>query len=247
MNILAIETSSDACSCALRIASATFERHEIAPRQHTQLLLAMVEDVLREGALTLREVDLFAYGCGPGSFTGVRIAACAVQAMALAMQRPVLPISSLAAVAMRGAGGGGREKVSGGREKEDCGREDGDEARVIAAFDARLGEVYLGAYAITAQNASLIGAEQLATPDAVDLPQGDGWIGVGAGWAAHGEVLAARMGVRLQTVLPQVLPGAAQVARLAAVRPQAGVAAASALPGYLRREVATPRTGSLKT
>lgn len=224
MNILAIETSSDACSCALRVATATFERHEIAPRRHTQLLLAMVEDVLRDGALTLRDVDLFAYGCGPGSFTGVRIAACAVQAMALAMQRPVLPISSLAAAAMRGAADG---------------------ARVIAAFDARLGEVYLGAYAITAQCAAAsVGAEQLATPDAVTLPQGDGWIGVGAGWAVHGDVLAARMGARLHTMLPQVVPGAAQIASLAAACPQAGVAAASAIPGYLRREVATRRVGS---
>lgn len=227
MNILAIETSSEACSCALRTASATFERHEIAPRQHTQLLLGMIRDVLRDAALTLREVELFAYGCGPGSFTGVRIAACAVQAMALATQRPVLAISSLAAAAMRGAG---------------------DAVRVIAAFDARLGEVYLGAYSIAAHGVAVaVGDEQLATPDAVTLPPGDGWVGVGAGWSAHGDVLTARMGARLHTVLPQVLPGAAQIAALAASCPQAGVPAASALPAYLRRQVATPRVGLRKT
>lgn len=221
MNILALETSSEACSCALLSDSETVERYEFAPRRHTQLLLAMIEDVLRERAMQLRDMDLFAYGRGPGSFTGVRIAACAVQALALAVRRPVVPISSLAAAALRGA----------------CGA-----PRVIAAFDARLGEVYLGAFSIaTDGTVGPVGAEQLARPDAVTLPCSDGWVGVGAGWVAHGDVLSARMGARLHGTHPQVLPGAAQIAALAAACPQAAVAAASALPGYLRRDVATPR------
>lgn len=224
MNILAIETSSEACSCALYIDSRLIEQHEIAPRRHTQLLLSMVDEVLREGGLALSDLDLFAYGRGPGSFTGVRIAACAVQGLALAVQRPVVPVSSLAAAALRGARG---------------------EAQVIAAFDARLGEVYLGAYRISLQgDVTLVGDEQLAGPQEVELPDGEPWTGVGAGWSAHHEVLRGRMGPRLIDVDPQALPGAAQIAMLAATRAQCGVAAAHAIPGYLRRDVATPRRGA---
>lgn len=224
MNILAIETSSEACSCALLSAAGIVESYEVAPRRHTQLLLAMIDQVLHESALQLRDVDLFAYGQGPGSFTGVRIAACAVQALALAQQRPVVPISSLAAAALRGASGA---------------------PRVIAAFDARLGEVYVGAFSIAADGTVVaVGEEQLAAPGAVALPCAEAWVGVGAGWAAHGGVLRSRMGARLHAVDAQVLPGAAQVAALAAACPQAGVAAASAVPRYLRRDVATPRAGA---
>ncbi len=224
MNILAIETSGEACSCALLGAGGTVaERFEVAPRRHTGLLLPMVDALLADGGLAPRDLDAVAYGRGPGSFTGVRIAACSAQGLALAAGCPVLPVSCLAALAAR---------------------EPGTSRRVLAVFDARMGEVYLGAFHIRADGLpEPAGQEQLASPQEVDLPAGEPWLGVGTGWLAHGQTLAARLGARLREVRTDLHPGAAQVARLgaAALAGGAGVAPAQALPHYLRRKVATPR------
>ena len=224
MNILAIETSSDACSCALWRPDGLIERGEEAPRRHTALLLPMVEAVLAQAGLPLSAVDLLAYGCGPGSFTGVRIASSAVQGLALAVDRPVLPVSSLAAAA-----------TAGGRPGE----------RVLAAFDARLDEVYLGAFTVGDGGlAEPVADEQLAGPQRVALPGGGPWIGVGRGWAVHGERLRERIGGRLAEIRGEVLPSAGAVARLAAAAdPADALPAAEAAPGYLRRDVATPHGG----
>lgn len=225
MNILAIETSSEACSCALLLADgAITQRLEVAPRQHTQLLLPMVDSVLNEAGLSLSALDCFAFGRGPGSFTGVRIAASAIQGLALAADRPVLGISSLAGVAL-----GEDERVS---------------ESVLAVFDARMGEVYLGAFQPDADGLPVaIDEEHLASPERVALPTSGEWFGVGAGWPVHGEQLASRLGSRLRGVDASRLPSAKQIARLAAgpARRGEGIAAEQALPNYLRREVTTSR------
>ena len=92
MKLIAFDTSTDACSCALFVNGAVEERFEIAPRQHAQKLLSMVETVLREADLELGALDALAFGRGPGSFTGVRIAAAAVQALAFGADLPVVPV-----------------------------------------------------------------------------------------------------------------------------------------------------------
>ncbi len=224
MNILAIETSSEACSCALAgDGEPPRERFEVAPRRHTERVLGMVDALLADAGLAPADLDAVAFGRGPGSFTGVRIAACTAQGLALAARCPVLPVSSLAALAAR-AGAPGE--------------------RVLAAFDARLGEVYLGAFRIRDDGLpQAVGEEQLASPGELAMPAGEGWIGAGAGWRSHGGALAARLGGRLAAVREAALPGAAEVARLGmdlATR-GGGVPAARALPGYLRHRVATPR------
>jgi len=224
VNILAIETSSEACSCALKLSDGSLsQRYEVAPRQHTQLLLPMVDSLLAQAGLALSTVDCFAFGCGPGSFTGVRIAASAVQGLALAVDRPVLAVSSLAAV----AAGSGK-----------CGES------VLAVFDARMGEVYLGAFHLDARGLpSAAQAERLGAPESVQLPATGNWNAVGAGWPLHGQQLARRLGQRLLSVDSQRLPAAEQVAHLAEAPAQAGegVAAEQALPNYLRRQVTTQR------
>ena len=222
--ILGLETSGDACACAvLGDGVVLSERSRIAPREHTALLLPMVHTVLAEAGCTLEEVDRFAFGRGPGSFTGVRIAASVVQGLALARGREVAPVSSLAAAAMARAGPG---------------------ASVLAAFDARMGEVYAGAFRLDGDGLAWPeGAEVLGTPDRVALPGAGDWIGVGPGWAVHGDVLAARMGPRLLESNASVLPTASAVCRLAGAAGNA-VPAVDALPAYLRRNVASPRPGS---
>jgi len=220
VNILAIETSGEACSCALLTRDgALAECCERAPRRHTERLLPMVRELLAEHRLALADLDALAFGHGPGSFTGVRIAACTVQGLALAARRPVIAVSTLAALAARGGAAG---------------------EQVIAALDARMGELYLGCYRIGPDGLPRArSAEQLATPGAAALPAHGRWHGVGPGWAAHGEALAARLGPRLAGVRASIVPGAPEIARLAAAGGVAGPAS-QAVPGYLRREVATP-------
>jgi tRNA threonylcarbamoyladenosine biosynthesis protein TsaB len=221
VNILSVETSSDACSCALLRDGELIERFVEAPRRHTALLLPMVESVLAEAQLALGAVDLLAYGCGPGSFTGVRIASSTVQGLAMAVDRPVRAVSSLATVAMVGG----------------CPGE-----AVLAAFDARMGEVYLGTFQIGADGLAVPrGAEQLAAPGSVALPGGGDWVGVGGGWAAHGKTLRGRLGSRLVDTRSDPLPRAGAVARLAAADTTPAGPAAIVTPRYLRRDVATPK------
>src|SRR3990167_2664697 len=115
MKILAIETSTEACSVAVWVAGEVRERHEIAPRRHTDLVLPWCDELLAEAGITRRQLDAIAVGRGPGAFTGVRLAIALVQGLALALDRPVLPVSTLAVLARQGQGD-----------------------RILAAIDARM-------------------------------------------------------------------------------------------------------------
>ncbi len=225
MKLLAIETASDACSCALLAGGGCFERYRVAPRQHAQLVLSMVQELLDEARLALADLDALAFGRGPGSFTGLRIAAGVIQGLAYGANLPVIPVSSLQALAQ----GACRESGSG---------------RVLAAFDARMGEVYWGVYEDHGSGLMTASAEDLATaPEAVPLPSGGGWLGAGQGWGAHSRVLSERIGEKLGATEPDRLPRAADVATLAraAHARGAGVSAARALPVYVRNTVARKR------
>ena len=225
MKLLAIETAGDACSCALLVDGDCFERHRLAPRQHAELVLSMLQELLDEARLELAALDALAFGCGPGSFTGLRIAAGVIQGLAYGADLPVVPVSSLQALAQ----GARRESGSG---------------RVLAAFDARMGEVYWGVY--EDRGSGLMSAcmdDRVSAPEAVPLPGGGGWLGAGEGWGAYPRLLAERIGERLSATEPGRLARASDVATLAraAHGRGAGVAAARALPVYLRNEVARKR------
>ncbi|MDX1698008.1 MAG: tRNA (adenosine(37)-N6)-threonylcarbamoyltransferase complex dimerization subunit type 1 TsaB [Thiohalobacterales bacterium] len=220
--LLAIETASAACSAALWIDGEVEERHALAPRQHASLILPMIESLLVEADLAPGDLDACAFGRGPGSFTGVRIAASVIQGIAFAADLPVVPVSSLAAL----AGG--------------CVRETGI-PHILAALDARRGEVYWGRYRSSADGGVIAdGDEQVCAPQDAALPVDGDWAGAGSGWIAHGEVLTARAGERLVRVMPDLEPRAQDVATLAARDYLAGgaVDAAAAIPVYLRNKVA---------
>ena len=225
MKLLAIETASDACSVALLVDESCLERHVIAPRRHAELLLSMIQELLDEAGLALTDLDALAFGRGPGSFTGLRIAAGVIQGLAYGADLPVVPVSSLQALAQ-------------GALRENAGN------RVLAAFDARLGEVYWGAYEDDGGGFMMVHTDDLAaTPEAVPVPHGTGWLGVGEGWRAYPEILAARVGDHLRASEPDRVVRALDVATLAKLIHARGdaVSAAAALPVYIRNKVARKR------
>ena len=144
MKLLAFETATEACSVALWIDGCVRERFELAPRRHAELALPWADALLREAGIAKSQLDAIAVGRGPGAFTGVRLAIAIAQGIALALERPVVGVSTLAALAMQA---------------------DGD--RVLAAIDARMGEVYLGAFERDADGMSALDAAAL--PHAADV------------------------------------------------------------------------------
>jgi tRNA threonylcarbamoyladenosine biosynthesis protein TsaB len=217
MKLLAIDTATEACSAAIAVDAQTLERFELEPR-HGERILPMVEELLAETGLALTQLDAIAFGRGPGSFTSLRIGAGVVQGLAYGADVPVLPVSSLAALA-QGV----------------------DAPAVLAAFDARMGQVYWGAYRRGAHGlVELSGAEVVADPARVPLPEGGGWHGAGTGWDAYHAALIARVAAVLQGWSAQQYPHASAVAQLAVADFNAGrgLAPEQALPVYLRDDVA---------
>jgi tRNA threonylcarbamoyladenosine biosynthesis protein TsaB len=225
VKLLAIETAGDACSCAVLGGAESYERHLMAPRRHAELILSMVRDLLDESHLALEDLDALAFGRGPGSFTGVRVAAGVVQGLAFGAELPVVPVSSLQALAQGAL------------------RETGSE-RVLAAFDARMGEVYWGAYEAGDDGLMIARVEDcVAAPDAVPVPSVGAWLGVGEGWRSYAEALVARVGDRLAGYQAEHTARALDVAMLARAGYARGesVSASEALPVYVRNQVARKR------
>lgn len=225
MKLLAIETATEACSAALSIDGEIQACFQVEPRRHSELILAMMEQLLADAGLTLNALDALAFGRGPGSFTGVRIATGVVQGAAFGADLPVVPVSTLAALAQRGF------------------REYGAD-RLLPAFDARMHELYWGCY--REDGTGLVSPEQedkLARPQDLDPPEGAGWLGVGSGWGVYGDVLKGRLGGALRSYESGLLCSAWDVALLgvAGFAEGKGVPAEQALPLYLRDKVAWRR------
>lgn len=221
MNILAIDTATEACSVALLHDGHLFERHELAPRRHAQLALPFVDAVLAEAGIGKRQLDAIAVGRGPGGFTGVRLAISLAQGMALGLDIPVLAVSSLAALALDIA-----DEAPG--------------ATLLACIDARMGEVYAGVYRCAVDGLVQLQGDECVGPAArVLLPQAAKWAVTGSGWASYTEVLQQRIGVPVFADGARY-PRAAMIARLALPRLTRGegVAPEHALPVYLRDKVA---------
>jgi tRNA threonylcarbamoyladenosine biosynthesis protein TsaB len=216
MKLLAFETATEACSVALWIDGEVLERFEVAPRRHAELALPWADALLAEAGIAKSQLDAIAVGRGPGAFTGVRLAIAVAQGIALALDRPIVGVSTLAALAMQGQG-----------------------ERILAAIDARMGEVYLGAFERRTDATYLVGSELVAKPDAAAIPDG-AWEGVGTGFSAGNGALQQRLQDRLTSVDATALPHAADVARLGAAAFARGdaVAAERIEPAYLRDNVA---------
>jgi tRNA threonylcarbamoyladenosine biosynthesis protein TsaB len=217
MNLLAIESATEVLSLAVGAGGRVHEATIAAGQRQAELILGEIDALLARAGLAVADLHGVAFGAGPGSFTGLRIACGVAQGIAAARGIPVLGVNTLAAIA------------------EACGA-----PRVIACLDARMGEVYHAAYEKRGGALHEVIPAGLHRPDTVPLPPGEGWIGCGGGFVAHGEALAARYGPRLAAVRPDVAPSAAAIVRLAAPRLAAGEGedAASAAPVYLRDRVA---------
>lgn len=229
MNLLAFELSTEACSVAVWADGTARERHEIAPRRHADLALTWAQGLLDEAGLVKSQLDAIAVGRGPGAFTGVRLGISIAQGIALALDRPVLPVSTLAALAMAA------HDLPGGD----------DPRLVLAAIDARMGEIYFGAFELSGEDARALGDERVLSPAQAEPPDDSarssaGWYGVGTGFAAAEGVLRQRLQSRLIAVDAQALPHASCVARLAAAAWARGEALAPERlePAYLRNRVA---------
>jgi tRNA threonylcarbamoyladenosine biosynthesis protein TsaB len=224
MNLLALETSSVACSVALAAGAQIHERHEERPKAHTRLLIPMIEAVLGEGAVTLGELDAVVLGNGPGSFIGMRIAASVAQGLCYGAGLKLVPVSSLAAVAAEAL-----EKSAA--------------ARIAVAQDAHMNEVYLGCYRRggdaepVAEGATTLEAVASAAPLA-RLGDRD-WLAAGDGWHRYPE-LRERHGDRLSGVLDVRWPRARYLLDLGRRSYLAGEAIDAALlvPAYVRERVA---------
>jgi len=213
MRFAALETSTEWCSVALWREGELAGVERRAGNRHSELALPMMENLLKKTGLTVGELDAVAFGAGPGSFTGLRIACALAQGLAFPRGIPVLGVSTLEALA----------EESGAR-------------RVVACIDARMREVYYAALQKEDGGEPWGWREvipaQCVAPPALSLPDAN-WIGAGNGFAVYGN-----MG--LKKVLPEVHPTAIAVARLAAPRLAAGegVDAARAAPLYVRDKVA---------
>jgi tRNA threonylcarbamoyladenosine biosynthesis protein TsaB len=222
MNILALDSSTEACSVALMTGDQLLSRHEIAPRKHAELILPFMDQLLAEAGLALKQIDALAFGRGPGAFTGIRIATGVMQGIAFAVDLPVIPVSTLAAIAQ----GAGREHGA---------------ARVIAAIDARMDEVYWGSFEAD-ENGLMraVGEECVVSPDQAPTVEGSDWFGSGSGWSTYDTVLAEHYGSQIAETHGEYLPNAMDIAALAVREYRAGnvVQAEQALPVYLRDKVA---------
>lgn len=220
MKFAAFETSTEWCSVALSIDGEIAALEARAGQRHAELALPMLERLLAQAGISCASLDAVAFGAGPGSFTGLRIACGVAQGIAFARGLPVIGVSSLEAMA-----------------------EESGAARVVACLDARMHEVY---YAALEKQRTTEGgrapvwreviAAQCVAPAAAPVPPGGGWIGCGDGFALYGRL-------HLDRVFPEMHPGAVAVARLAAPRLAAGegVDAARAAPLYIRDKVAYTR------
>ncbi len=217
MKILALETSGDYCSVALWRDGAIVDREMPAGQRQSGLLLDLVHELLLASGELLRDVDGIAFGAGPGSFTGLRVACGVTQGLAAGAGKPVAGIGTLLALA----------QASGA-------------ARVACCIDARMGEVYCAAYEKRDDEWHTVQEAAVCAPAAVPLPPGNGWHGCGNGFGVHGAVLRARYGARLAAVDATLHARAREVAALAVpvfARGGGGPAEAAA-PLYVRDKVA---------
>lgn len=217
MNLVALETSTEYCSLAVSRGAQVFERSFHAGQRHSELALPALRELLREAEVEMQAVHGIAYGAGPGSFTGLRIACGLAQGLALARNLPVAGIGTLLALA------------------QDCGA-----GKVIACLDARMGEVYHAAYCRSGEKWIEMHAPALYKPDCVPRIDGGDWVGCGSGFRAYGAALAQHYRGSLSRTDAEAVPSATAVLRLAmpVFAAGQGLDAAAAAPLYVRDKVA---------
>ena len=220
--LLAIETSTHACSVALRANGELFHKREVAARRHGELLLPWVEALLTQAGVAFDALDAIAVSQGPGAFTGVRMGIAVAQGLAMAHNIPVVPVSSLAVCAH----GAWRLTASD---------------KHLVAFDARMGELYWGEVLVEGAGQVRLCHESVVKPQDVELPQDAGWLPVSDGWAAYPEFRESAAGCLLDNdAAIGWLPDAQDLLAIAEGEFNAGrvIQAPLLQPVYLRNNVA---------
>ena len=217
MNIVAVETSGDWCSVALWRDGRVDAREMEAGQKQSGLLIDMLMALLAECGVTLKAIDGFAYGAGPGSFTGLRIACGVVQGLAMGVNRPVAGVGALLALA----------EASG-------------KSKVVCCVDARMKEVYHAAYEKCGADWRVVHEPGVYVPGDVPALAGEGWHGRGNAFSVYGEALRARYSSSVSSVDAAAYPHAREIATLAApvFARGDGVAPEHAAPQYVRDRVA---------
>ncbi len=222
MKILALDTATEACSAALYVDGEISSRFQLAPREHSRLILKMIDSLLQESDTELQALDAIAFGRGPGSFMGIRIAAGVVQGLAFAHDIPVIPVSNLMAIA-------------------EVAFEQTGETRVLTAIDARMTEVYWAALE-RGQNGQWLTsiAETVCAPDKLVYPDKGKWLAAGTGWGSYAALMQADTDITICDTLADCLPSASAIVSIAVQEYRQGntVKAAQAQPVYLRNDVA---------
>lgn len=226
--LLALDASSSACSAALMIheegqEAQVLSRFALTPREHTRRLMPMVDELLAEAGIEIQRLDALAYGRGPGSFTGLRIAAGVAQGLAYGADKPLLGVSTLEALALAAHR---RYHLR----------------YVMPALDARMGELYVAAYRCHGGQLEILAEEAVLPPDRLMLPKGHeeaDWVGVGSGWALW-DALPTQVQAGISQHLSDLAPAAEDMVLLAARQFAAGEGREAHLvqPVYLRDKVA---------
>ncbi|MDO9050098.1 MAG: tRNA (adenosine(37)-N6)-threonylcarbamoyltransferase complex dimerization subunit type 1 TsaB [Methylotenera sp.] len=217
MNLLAFDTSTEYLSLALMRGGAIFTFDTLAGQTHSQIILPQIQTLLNEAGLQLHDLNGIAFGAGPGSFTGVRIAAGVAQGLGLGANLPVVGVCTLMALA----------EASGA-------------TKVVACLDARMGEVYHAVYVKNSIGWQTIVEPGLYKPDAVPVVEGRDWVGAGSGWQVYSEVLSTACSGKVEIIQPALLPTAEAILKLAQPVFTSGEAksASEAMPIYIRNRVA---------
>lgn len=230
MKILAIDTATEACSVALLDEGRCDETFEVIPRQHTERVLPMVDEILKQANYSLSQMDALAFNCGPGSFTGVRVATSVVQGLAFSANLPVVPVSSLAALA----------QMAFRLEQKEY---------ILSAIDARMKEMYWACYHCENGIMQLVETENVTTADKVGTvdkvimvsksSNNTEWHAIGSGWDTFKDELSQSQQVNITSSTLGAFPHAQDIAVLAqhAFEQGAFVTAEEAIPSYIRNEV----------
>lgn len=221
MNILALDTCTEMCSVAILKEGELFEQSLLTQRGHSEKILGMLDEILARAESRLSDMDCIAFGRGPGSFTGVRVGVSVTQGIAYAANLPVVPISTLAAVAQRAI--------------------DEHEAKDIAvAMDARMQEVYSASYQSVDGFAVLVDEERVCLPEQLEWRSEQSFFAAGTGWKEYETAMMAKFSNQITGLDSALLPTAAAIAKLAVKEVEKGhtLPAEQAIPIYLRDNVA---------
>ena len=216
MKILALDTATEACAVALAIDDDVLER-TVLGRQHAERILELIDEILAEAQMPPTALDAIAFGRGPGMFTGLRIGAGITQGIAFAADLPVVPVSTLRVLAQ-------------GQSSD----------RILAALDARMGQVYWGCFVRDSDgNMQSFNEERVQSPQDLQLTESH-WVGVGSGWDQYHSILMQALTPNIEDWVPQVFPSARELAHLGALGLTKGeaVAAEKAMPVYIRNDIA---------